>query len=64
MTVIVDPPVINGNATEDAINLTCTATVEESITSDEYQLVWMFNGAPIEQPSEWIMVCTCVLSLL
>ena len=59
--VTVDPPVIDGNATEVAINLTCTATVEESITSDEYQIAWMFNEAPIEQPSERIMVYMCCL---
>ena len=57
--VTVDPPVINGNATEVSINLTCTATVEESITSDEYQIAWMFNEAPIEQHSERIMVYMC-----
>ena len=60
IAVIVDPPVIDGNAMEDAINLTCTATVEQSITSDQYQLVWMLNGAPVE-PSERVMVCMCCL---
>ena len=64
MTVIVDPPVINGNATEVPIRLTCIATVEENITSDEYQVIWMLNGVPIEQPNERIMVCMYVLSVL
>ena len=49
LTVTVDPPVINGNITEVPINLTCTATVEESITSDEYQFTWMLNGVIIDQ---------------
>ena len=61
--MVVDPPVIDGNATEDGINLTCTATVEESITSDQYQLVWIFNGAPVE-PSERVMVCMCVVCVV
>ena len=47
--VIVTPPLINGNATDTPINITCTATVEESITLDEYEFIWMFNGIPIDQ---------------
>ena len=61
--MIVDPSVIDGNATEDAINLACTATVKESIISDQYQLVWMLNDVPLE-PCKRVIVCTYVLSVL
>ena len=50
------PLVINGSAANVAINLNCTATVEESIILDEYQFVWMFNGMPIDQSDERINV--------
>ena len=56
LTATLTPPVINGSAANVSINLTCTATVEESITLDEYQFVWMFNGIPIDQSDERINV--------
>ena len=56
ISVTVTPPLINGSATDTPINLTCTATVEESITLDEYEFVWMFNGIPIDQCDEQINV--------
>ena len=49
ISVIVTPPLINGNATGTPINITYMDTVEESITLDEYEFVWMFNGIPIDQ---------------
>ena len=56
ISVTVAPPLINGSATDTPINLTCTATVEESITLDEYEFVWMFNGIPIDQSDGQINV--------
>ena len=49
LTVRVTQSVINSSAADVAINLTCTATVEESIASDEYQFVWVFDEVPINQ---------------
>ena len=49
LTVRVTQSVINSSTADIAINLTCTATVEESIGSDKYQFVWMFDEAPINQ---------------
>ena len=49
LTVTLTPSVINGSAVNVDINLTCTAIVEEYITSDEYQFVWIFNGTPVDQ---------------
>ena len=60
ITVTLTPPVINDSATNVAINLNCTATVEESIILDEYQFVWMFNGMPIDQSDERINVCMVI----
>ena len=56
ITVTVTPPLINGSATDTPINLTCTATLEDSITLDGYEFVWMFNGIPIDQSDERINV--------
>ena len=60
ITVTLTPPVINDSTTNVAINLNCTATVEESIILDEYQFVWMFNGMPIDQSDERINVCMVI----
>ena len=49
LTVTLTPPVINDSAANVAIDLTCTATVEENIILDDYQFVWTFNGMPIDQ---------------
>ena len=49
LSVTLTQTVINDSAANIAINLTCTATVEESITSDEYQFIWMFDEGPINQ---------------
>ena len=56
ISVTVTPPLINDSATDTPINLTCTATVEESITLDKYEFVWMFNGFPIDQSNGRINV--------
>ena len=39
------PPEISG--TDIAINLTCTAEVEEDVMLDQYVISWIFNDAPI-----------------
>ena len=56
LTVVVEPPEISGNASEEAINLTCTAILMDVATTIQYQLVWLLNGAPIDQPDARIMV--------
>ena len=48
LTVILTPSVINGSAANVDINLTCTATVEEYITSDEYQFIWLLNKTLVD----------------
>jgi len=50
------PSVTNGSAGNDSVNLTCTATVEESIISDEYQFVWKHNEAAVDQSDKRIDV--------
>ena len=62
LTVTLTPSVINGSAANVDINLTCTATVEEYIMSDEYQFIWIFNGTPVDQSDGRINVrlyCIC-----
>ena len=49
LTVTLTPSVINGSAANVDINLTCTITVEECITMDECQFVWIFNSTPVDQ---------------
>ena len=48
LTVTLIPPVINGSAANVDINLTCTATVEESIASDKYQFIWLLNKTLVD----------------
>ena len=57
LTVVVEPPEISGNASEEAINLTCTATLMDVATTIQYQLVWLLNGVPVDQSDTRIMVC-------
>ena len=49
LTVALTPSIINSDAADVDINLTCTATVEEDIMLDEYEFIWMFNDAPVDQ---------------
>ena len=56
LTVVVEPPEISGNASEETINLTCTATLMDVATTIQHQLVWLLNGAPIDQSDARIMV--------
>ena len=56
LTVLVEPPEISGNASEEAINLTCTATLMEMATTIQYQLFWLHNGALINQSDARIVV--------
>ena len=56
LTVVVEPPEISGNASEEAINLTCTATLMDVATTIQYELVWLLNGAPLNQSDARIMV--------
>ena len=56
LTVVVEPPEISGNASEETINLTCTATLMDVTTTIQHQLVWLLNGAPIDQSDARIMV--------
>ena len=56
LTVVVEPPEISGNASEEAINLTCTATLMDIETTIQYELVWLLNGAPVDQSDARIMV--------
>ena len=52
MTVTVEPPEINGNAADVAINLICTATSMENAATYQYQLFWYFNEAPVNDQSD------------
>ena len=62
LTVVVEPPEISGNASDEAINLTCSAKILENITPIQYQLIWLFHGAPIDnQPGAQNMVMMCCL---
>ena len=56
LTVVVEPPEISGNASEETINLTCTATLMDVATTIHHQLVWLLNGAPIDQSDARVMV--------
>ena len=48
LTVTFIPSVINGSAANVDINLTCTATVEESITSNKNQFIWLLNETLVD----------------
>ena len=52
VTVTVEPPAISGNASDVAINLTCRATSMENAATYQYQLIWFFNEAPIDEQSD------------
>ena len=56
LTVILNPSEVRGSAGDDPINLTCTAAVEEDITSSTYQFVWMRNNDTINQSDGRITV--------
>ena len=56
LTVVVEPPEISSNASEEDINLTCTVTLIDVATKIQYELVWLLNGAPINQSDARIMV--------
>ena len=56
LTVVVEPPEISGNASEETINLTCTAMLMDVATTIQYQLFWLLNGAPINQSDTQIVV--------
>ena len=56
LTVVVEPLEISGNASEEAINLTCTAILIDVTTTIQYELVWLLNGAPVDQSDTRIMV--------
>ena len=56
LTVSVEPQEISGNAPEEAINLTCTATLMDVATTIQYQLVWLLNEVPVDQSDARIMV--------
>ena len=49
LTVALTPSILNSDAADVDINLTCTAIVEEDIMLDEYEFIWMFNDAPVNQ---------------
>ena len=64
VTVEVEPPEISGNASDVAINLTCTVTFMENASYYQSQLDWIFNGAPIgTQMNTRIMVWTYYLCM-
>ena len=55
--MVVEPPVISGNVTDEAINLTCTITpVETNTTLYLFEVVWLHNGAPVDQSDDRIVV--------
>ena len=56
VTVVVEPSEISGNASEEAINLTCTATLIVNAPAIQNELVWLLNGAPVNQSDTRIMV--------
>ena len=56
LTVVVEPPEISGNASEEAINLTCTATLMDVASTILYRLIWLLNGARVDQSDPRIMV--------
>ena len=56
ITATLTPSEIIGSAGDVPINLTCTATVEEDIMFDEYEIDWMFNDAPVDQSGDRINV--------
>ena len=56
LAVVVEPPEISGNASEETINLTCTVTLLDVATTIQYELVWLLNGAPIDQSDVQIVV--------
>ena len=59
LNVAVFPPKIND--ADMAINLTCTATVEEDVMLDQYVFNWILNDAPIYQFGERINVCNYIV---
>ena len=56
LTVVVEPPEISGNASEETINLTCTATLMDVAIKIQYELVWLLNGVPIDQSDARVVV--------
>ena len=70
LPVVVEPPEISGNASEEAINLTCTATLMDVATTIQYQLVWLLEEVPVDQSDARIMVlmyylqCDVILLLI
>ena len=56
LTMVVEPLEISGNASEETINLTCTATLMDNAPTIQYELVWLLNGAPINQSDARIAV--------
>ena len=56
LQVVVEPPEISGIASEEAINLTGTATLMDVATTIQYELVWSLNGVLVDQSDDRIMV--------
>ena len=58
------PPIMTGNSGEDAIELTCTAIVEEDVMLASYQFTWNKDATPIDISNKRIMVTTCVCTYI
>ena len=56
LTVVVEPPEISGTASEEAINLTCTATLMNNAPTIQVEVVWLLNRVPVDQSDARIMV--------
>lgn len=55
---------MTGNSGEDAIELTCTAIVEEDVMLASYQFTWNKDTIPIDLSNNRIMVTTCVYTYI
>ena len=42
------PPLITGDSGEDAIELICTVSTTENLSSDSYNFEWSKDGTPLD----------------